>query len=76
MTLIVAALQILGSIVATLYGFHAVGKRLDDGLKTKVDLSVYQSKVKELHDIINHERDQRVAVETEVRLLKETLKAA
>lgn len=71
MEVVVAVFQIIGSIVATLYGYNAVSRKVDEALKSKVDLSVYQAKVKELHDIINHERDKRVELETEVRLLRQ-----
>ncbi len=65
------AIQAVVTIVTTMFGYRAVARQLSAGLKTKVDLTIYQAKVTELHDRLNAERERCAALQAEVRLLKQ-----
>lgn len=54
----------LVTIVSTFFGFAAVSHRFAGQLHNKVDVVIYQAKVKELHDTINELR-------TELAILKD-----
>ena len=66
---------LVATIVTTLWGFRAVigvfRSELAEGLKTKIDVSIYAAKTKELHDLRNADREELVALRTEVRVIRE-----
>lgn len=79
-------LSVVASTVATIWGFKSVTRNVDDklaasmrelheairlGLQSKVDVSVYAAKTKELHDKNNNLEKNQAALEREVKTLKE-----
>ncbi len=76
---IIHVVGVIGGVVVTifttLYGFHAVSRNfrieLADAVRGKVDVTIYSAKVKELHDLRNADREELVALKTEVRILRE-----
>ncbi len=65
----------IATVVTTLYGFRATiahfRVELAEAVRGKVDVAIYSAKVKELHDLRNADREELVALKTEVRILRE-----
>jgi hypothetical protein len=79
--LVISLLQILVmgacTIFSTIYGFKAAvrefGLKLEEGLKTKIDLSEYRAKVSELHGGQNAANIQIAVQQNEITHLKAVL---
>lgn len=72
--LIFALIAVITNTVATKWGYTTTQKMMRTELKNKVDIEIYSAKVKELHDLRNADREKLVALETEVRVLRELIK--
>ncbi len=79
------ALQALGivcgtisTVVVTLYGFKRAGelfeRKLEEKLVTKIDVSVYAAKVREVHDTANATNIQLGKAETKIEYLEKEVK--
>lgn len=69
--LIFAVLATLANIASNKWGYTTTQKMMRTELKNKVDIEIYSAKVKELHDLRNADREELVALRSEVRVLRE-----
>lgn len=72
MSEIIQLAGVVASTVATLFGFGAVRSSVLAIIRDRtVPLEDYKAKVKELHDLRNADREELVALRSEVKVLRE-----
>lgn len=71
--LILALVAVVSNAVTTRWGFSSTQKMVRREMLNKLDVVTYAAKVKELHDLRNADRERAVALEAEVKVLRDLL---
>lgn len=71
--LVLALVAVVSNAITNRWGFSSTQKMMKRELLNKIDVVTYAATVKDLYALRNADRERAVALETEVKILRELL---